>query len=190
MPPIYGCLETFRKRRARSFIFCLYAGKRRSASRHSNWVFGGFSSLPLSHGRGSAIPRKNWHRSLKPCMQLSTERIVNQTIQYLQSESAEQGIEIDVLVTFLLMDSISAGASDIHIEPWESTWVVRIRLSGVLTELVHLPLELMEKISGRFKVMASLISYQTGLPQEGHASAGPEMGGGELRISIFPTVGG
>src|SRR5436190_85504 len=116
--------------------------------------------------------------------------IMNQTIQYLQSDSAEQGIEIGVLVNFLLLDAINAGASDIHIEPWESTLVVRIRLSGVLTELVHLPLELMEKISGRFKVMASLISYQTGLPQEGHASAGPELGGVELRISIFPTVRG
>jgi type II secretory ATPase GspE/PulE/Tfp pilus assembly ATPase PilB-like protein len=115
---------------------------------------------------------------------------MNQTIQYLQSDSAERGIEIGVLVNFLLLDAITAGASDIHIEPWESTLVVRIRLSGVLTELVHLPLELMEKISGRFKVMANLISYQTGLPQEGHASAGAELGGVELRISIFPTVRG
>ena len=115
---------------------------------------------------------------------------VNQTIQYLQSEAAEQSIEIGVLVNFLLLDAINAGASDIHLEPWESTLVVRIRLNGVLTELVHLPLELMEKISGRFKVMANLVSYQTGLPQEGHASAGPELGGVELRISIFPTVRG
>lgn len=115
---------------------------------------------------------------------------MNHTIQYLQSESAENAIEIGVLVNCLLLDAINAGASDIHIEPWESTLVVRVRLSGVLTELVHLPLELMEKISGRFKVMASLISYQTGLPQEGHASAGPELGGVELRISVFPTTRG
>ena len=115
---------------------------------------------------------------------------MSQTIAYLQSESAEGGIEIGLLVNYLLYDSIKAGASDIHIEPWESTLVVRIRLSGVLTELVHLPLELMEKISGRFKVMANLVSYQTGLPQEGHASAGAELGGVELRISVFPTVRG
>ena len=115
---------------------------------------------------------------------------MSQTIAYLQSESAEGGIEIGLLVNYLLYDAIKAGASDIHLEPWESTLVVRIRLSGVLTELVHLPLELMEKISGRFKVMANLVSYQTGLPQEGHASAGPELGGVELRISVFPTVRG
>jgi type II secretory ATPase GspE/PulE/Tfp pilus assembly ATPase PilB-like protein len=68
--------------------------------------------------------------------------------------------------------------------------VVRIRLAGVLSELVHLPLDLMEKISGRLKVMANLISYQTDLPQEGHAPAGPETGGVQLRISVFPTVRG
>ena len=75
-------------------------------------------------------------------------------------------------------------------EPWESTLVVRIRLIGVLTELVHLPLELMEKVSGRLKVMANLISYQNDLPQEGHAPASADIGGVELRISVFPTVRG
>ena len=115
---------------------------------------------------------------------------MNQTIQYLQSDAAERGIEIGVLVNALILDAINAKASDIHIEPWENTLVVRIRLNGVLTELVHLPLELMEKISGRFKVMANLISYQTGLPQEGHAAAGPDLGGVELRISVFPTTRG
>jgi general secretion pathway protein E len=115
---------------------------------------------------------------------------MNQTLQYLQSDAAERGIEIGVLVNTILLDAINAKASDVHIEPWENTLVVRIRLNGVLTELVHLPLELMEKISGRFKVMANLITYQSDLPQEGHASAGPELGGVELRISCFPTTRG
>ena len=115
---------------------------------------------------------------------------MSETIRYLQSESAEQGVEIGVLVNYLVYDAIKAGASDIHIEPWENTLVVRVRLNGVLTELVHLPLEYMERISGRFKVMANLVTYQTGLPQEGHASADPELGGVELRISVFPTTRG
>src|SRR5437667_1090572 len=48
----------------------------------------------------------------------------------------------------------------------------------------------MDKNSGRLKVMANLISYQNDLPQEGHAPANPELGGVELRISVFPTVRG
>jgi type II secretory ATPase GspE/PulE/Tfp pilus assembly ATPase PilB-like protein len=116
---------------------------------------------------------------------------MSKTQEYLQSDfTAERGIEIGLLVNLLIQDAIAAGASDIHIEPWENTLVVRIRLHGVLTELVHLPLELMDKVSGRLKVMANLISYQTGLPQEGHASTDPELGGVELRISVFPTVRG
>ena len=115
---------------------------------------------------------------------------MSETLRYLQSESAETGVEIGTLVKYLLIDAVKARASDIHIEPWESTLAVRIRLNGVLTELVHLPLELMEKISGRFKVLANLVTYQTGLPQEGHVPADPELGGIEQRISIFPTVRG
>jgi type II secretory ATPase GspE/PulE/Tfp pilus assembly ATPase PilB-like protein len=115
---------------------------------------------------------------------------VSETTRYLQSEGAQQGVEIGVLVKYLLFDAIQAGASDIHIEPWESTLVVRIRLNGVLQELVHLPLELMDKISGRFKVMANLITYQTDIPQEGHAPGDPELGGVEQRISVFPTTRG
>ncbi len=115
---------------------------------------------------------------------------MNQITQYLQSVADPAAIEIGVLVNHLLSDAIKAGASDIHIEPWESTLVVRIRLCGVLTELIHLPLDLMDKISGRLKVLASLISYQNDLPQEGHVPANPELGGVELRISVFPTVRG
>jgi len=115
---------------------------------------------------------------------------VNQTTRYLESVDNYQNLEIGALVNYIVMDSVKAGASDIHIEPWESTLVVRIRLIGVLTELVHLPLELMEKISGRLKVMANLISYQNDLPQEGHAPASTDIGGVELRISVFPTVRG
>lgn len=116
---------------------------------------------------------------------------MNQAATYLESEEVQKhGPEIGLLVTHLVGDAIRAGASDIHIEPWENSLCVRIRLNGVLRELLHLPLDLMEKISGRFKVMASLVSYQTGLPQEGHAPADPDLGGVELRVSVFPTVRG
>src|SRR4026209_1400690 len=115
---------------------------------------------------------------------------MNQTTRYLESISDYANVEVGALVNYMVIDAVQAGASDIHIEPWESTLVVRIRLAGVLTELVHLPLDLMEKISGRLKVMANLISYQMDLPQEGHASGGPELNGVELRISVFPTTRG
>ncbi|HRY51699.1 MAG TPA: GspE/PulE family protein [Candidatus Paceibacterota bacterium] len=112
------------------------------------------------------------------------------TQQYLNTESASEALDVPHLVHCILLDAINARASDVHIEPWEKTLAVRIRLDSVLTELVHLPRELGDKIASRFKVMANLISYQSDLPQEGHVPASPELGGVELRLSAFPTVRG
>src|SRR2546427_3281746 len=112
------------------------------------------------------------------------------TVQYLQSEMAAQGLEVIVLVNCLVQDAIRLGASDLHIEPWENAIAVRARVNGVLTEVAHLPPDLMEKISMRFKVMANLVTYQAGTPQDGTAVGGPELEGVQLRISIFPTTRG
>src|SRR5215469_5620956 len=112
------------------------------------------------------------------------------TAQYLQSELVAQGIEVSVLVNCLVQDAVGLCASDLHIEPWENSIAVRARVNGVLTEVVHLPLDLLEKISMRFKVMANLVTYQAGLPQDGTAVGGPELEGVQLRVSIFPTTRG
>src|SRR5437667_3970833 len=112
------------------------------------------------------------------------------TVQYLQSEMAAQGLEVIVLVNCLVQDAIRLGASDLHIEPWENAIAVRARVNGVLTEIAHLPLDLMEKIAMRFKVMANLVTYQAGTPQDGTVVGGPELDCVQLRISIFPTTRG
>ncbi len=112
------------------------------------------------------------------------------TINYMQSEMAAQGLEVIVLVNCLVQDASRLGASDLHIEPWEHSIAVRARVNGVLTEVAHLPLDLMEKISMRFKVMANLVTYQAGTPQDGTAVGGPELDGVQLRVSIFPTTRG
>src|SRR5688572_32364119 len=91
------------------------------------------------------------------------------TQHYLQSESAAQGVEVSILVNCLVQDAIRLGASDLHVEPWENSIAVRARVNGVLTEVAHLPLDLMDKISMRFKVMANLVTYQAGLPQDGRS---------------------
>ena len=113
------------------------------------------------------------------------------TTNYLQSESvAAQGPEIIVLVNCMVQDAIKLSASDLHIEPWEKAIEVRARVNGVLTEVAQLPLELLDKISMRFKVMSNLVTYQAGMPQDGTAIGGPELDGVQLRVSIFPTTRG
>lgn len=115
---------------------------------------------------------------------------MNETQSYLDSLPNPEAVETGLLVDFLLKDAHRLNASDIHIEPWNGAVLVRLRLSGLLQELVSFPMDYMEKLSGRLKVMANLISYETDRPQEGHAQTGPESGGVELRMSFFPVLCG
>jgi type II secretory ATPase GspE/PulE/Tfp pilus assembly ATPase PilB-like protein len=112
------------------------------------------------------------------------------TIQFLQACSSDEEIDVMRLVDCVIIDAVRAGASDIHIEPWESSVAVRVRLSGVLNELVHLPSDLLPKIVGRLKILANLIGHETTLPQEGRANTFEEAGNVVLRISTFPTIRG
>jgi type II secretory ATPase GspE/PulE/Tfp pilus assembly ATPase PilB-like protein len=112
------------------------------------------------------------------------------TEQYLQSEAAQQQIEITVLVNCMVQDAIHLAASDLHVEAWENSIAVRARVNGVLVEVAHVPLELLDKISTRFKVMSNLVTYQAGVPQDGAAVCGPELDNVQLRVSIFPTTRG
>ena len=115
---------------------------------------------------------------------------MNRATQYLDSLSDPAQAEIAQLVDMMIQDAIDAGSSDIQLEPWDTSLAVRVRLNGVLQELLHLPLELSEKLSGRLKVMANLISYESDRPQEGHAQMDTTSGGVELRMSFFPVVRG
>jgi type II secretory ATPase GspE/PulE/Tfp pilus assembly ATPase PilB-like protein len=115
---------------------------------------------------------------------------MSETVRFLQSCASDADIDVVRLVDCVIIDAVRAGASDIHIEPWESSIAVRVRLSGVLNELVHLPSDLLPKITGRLKVMANLIGHETQLPQEGRANTFPEAGNVVLRVSTFPTVRG
>ena len=112
------------------------------------------------------------------------------TEQYLEAQAAS-GEEVDVpeMVNYIIQDSLNAGASDIHIEPWEDMTGVRVRVNGVLSWLVGIPKDFHENICGRIKVMANLASHVKDLPQDGKA-APPEFSGVQLRVSIFPTVYG
>jgi type II secretory ATPase GspE/PulE/Tfp pilus assembly ATPase PilB-like protein len=113
------------------------------------------------------------------------------TVDYIQSEKVvSQGPEIIVLVNCMVHDAIKLGASDLHIEPWEDVIVVRARVNGVLLEVAHLQPDLLDKIAARFKVMSNLVTYQSGIPQDGTAIGGPELDNVQLRISIFPTTRG
>ena len=109
------------------------------------------------------------------------------TEYYLQSVDLH-AVGTEELVNCLIRDAMEREASDIHIEPWENAIAVRVRINGSLYEMIHLPLELRDKIPGRFKAMADMQSHLTGIALDGKCNMGADFNHIQLRVSIMPTV--
>jgi type IV pilus assembly protein PilB len=67
----------------------------------------------------------------------------------------------------LLTDAISAGASDIHFEPYERYFRVRYRVDGMLAEITQPPLAIKDKVASRIKVISRLDISEKRVPQDG-----------------------
>ena len=90
-------------------------------------------------------------------------------------------------INTLLMKAINAGASDIHIETYETRMVVRFRVDGVLREVSSPRRALAPLLVSRVKVMAKLDIAEKRLPQDGRIPiklAGKEV---DVRVSTIPT---
>jgi type IV pilus assembly protein PilB len=94
-------------------------------------------------------------------------------------------------VNKILVDSIKRGASDIHFEPYENDYRVRLRMDGILRTVARAPVKLHPRITARLKVMASLDIAERRLPQDGriklNLSKTKQM---DFRVSTCPTLFG
>lgn len=91
------------------------------------------------------------------------------------------------LINGLVADAIRAGASDIHVEPYEDRVSVRFRLDGVLDERVSLPLHLAPALVSRLKVMARLDIAERRVPQDGRVTLTLAGRGVDVRVSTLPS---
>lgn len=94
------------------------------------------------------------------------------------------------LINSLLTEAIKVGASDIHVETYETRLVVRFRVDGVLREVVSPRRALAPLLVSRIKVMARLDIAEKRLPQDGRISvrvAGKEV---DVRVSTIPASNG
>ena len=70
-------------------------------------------------------------------------------------------------VNKVLIDAIRRGASDIHFEPYETDYRVRLRIDGLLKSVAKAPVKLSPRIAARLKVMAQLDIAEKRVPQDG-----------------------
>jgi type IV pilus assembly protein PilB len=94
------------------------------------------------------------------------------------------------LLNMVLLMAIKEHASDLHFEPFEDEFRIRIKADGVLYEMVPPPRHLAFAITTRIKVMANLDIAERRLPQDGRIEL--TVGGHpvDLRVSVLPTMFG
>ncbi len=91
------------------------------------------------------------------------------------------------LINALIAEAVKVKASDIHIEPYEKSLSVRLRVDGVLREILALPPRMIPVIVSRVKVMARLDIAEKRVPQDGRISIA--LGGKtvDVRVSTLPA---
>ena len=100
---------------------------------------------------------------------------------------AEGRAPVIKLVNLILFEAVKGHASDVHVQPYERTLVVRLRVDGVLHDAFEVPKVLQDEVVSRFKVMGKMNIAERRLPQDGRASVQVGEQVVDLRLSSLPT---
>ncbi len=111
-----------------------------------------------------------------------------------KTDDADSGVDDTPVVRFInkiLLDAIKKGASDIHFEPYEKTYRVRLRIDGVLREVAKPPVAMSPKLSARVKVMSRMDTAEKRVPQDGRIKLKiSKTKAIDFRVNTCPTLFG
>ncbi len=94
-------------------------------------------------------------------------------------------------VNKIMLDAIRKAASDIHFEPYEKYYRIRLRIDGVLREIAQPPVQLATKLAARLKVMSRLDIAERRVPQDGRIKMRLSKNRSiDFRVSSCPTLFG
>ena len=105
-------------------------------------------------------------------------------------EAMAESAPVRKLLNMVLLLAIKDHASDIHFEPFEDEFRIRIKADGVLYEMVPPPRHLAFAITTRIKVMANLDIAERRMPQDGRIELMLSGHPVDLRVSVMPTMFG
>jgi len=118
--------------------------------------------------------------------------------EYLnEGEQQEENISVDSddqtskpavqLANMILAQAVGAKASDIHIEPYETHLRVRLRIDGVLHDIMQLPRKIHASLVSRIKIMANMDIAERRIPQDGRMSMKIEGRSIDARVASLPA---
>jgi len=114
----------------------------------------------------------------------------------LKEEEKEEASMVDEtpIVRFVnktLLDAIRSGASDIHIEPYETAYRVRFRTDGILHEVTRPPINIAGRIASRIKIMSQMDISERRVPQDGRIKMKVSKTRAiDFRVNTLPTLWG
>ena len=94
------------------------------------------------------------------------------------------------LVNSIIERAVDERASDIHIEPREENLYVRMRIDGMMREILTVPKDLQNSVISRIKVVSGLDISERRVPQDGRFNVHARGKDIDLRVSTLPTVYG
>lgn len=100
---------------------------------------------------------------------------------------SEDDAPIIRLLNALFSEAINLKSSDIHLEPFEDQFMIRLRIDGVLRNLLELPRVISTLVVSRIKVMAKLDIAEKRLPQDGRIALRIAGRNVDVRVSTIPT---
>ncbi|MGB6357906.1 MAG: ATPase, T2SS/T4P/T4SS family [Candidatus Acidiferrales bacterium] len=111
-------------------------------------------------------------------------------MQEMQAELMHKSTPAMRLVSQTISSAVAKQASDIHIEPQAGDSAVRIRVDGMLRELIRVPRSIQSSVVSRIKILADMDISERRAPQDGRFMV--KFGGSkiDLRVSTFPTQSG
>ena len=108
----------------------------------------------------------------------------------IKTRGANYDNEVVELADKVLVQCFQRGASDIHVEPYVSYIRIRIRIDGMLMEIVRVRSNIKSALVARLKVMCGLDIAETRLPQDGNLAISIDDVPIDFRVSTLPTVHG
>jgi len=139
------------------------------------------AALELQYGEGKS-------QMDKLVDDLTVDEVGNEDLEHLKDLASEA--PIIKMVNFILQKAVESRASDVHIEPFEQSLKVRLRIDGVLQDIDSPPVASTAAVLSRIKIMAKLNIAERRLPQDGRIKLqmiGKEL---DLRVSTIPTLYG
>lgn len=113
-----------------------------------------------------------------------------------EEQSGDDNLDVDEApvvryINKILLDAINQGVSDIHFEPYETTYRIRYRQDGMLHEVANPPSNLANRLSSRIKVMSRMNIAERRIPQDGRIKMKLSKSRSiDFRVNTCPTLYG